>query len=206
MIRLLSARPNNVMDDKTRYAEELLSRFLKDRDFIWTFQNDIPSPFLKSSFDFGDDDFTISIIDNFGGRQPILLHEETLGKEETQIPFRPTAVLDSNVVSSLVQFATNSPILSPSRHKTIYNFLKYLIERRIDYNPFFYYMEGFWRENATDFPHYAESVSRAILTLHNMDDARFLELGEVVVDPSRLALYADEYGEKSFEDIARAHS
>lgn len=39
-----------------------------------------------------------------------------------------------------------------------------------------------------------------------MDDARFLESGEVVVDASRLAVYADEYGKKSFEDIARAHS
>lgn len=155
------------MDNKTSYAEEFLNRFLKDRDFIWVFQNDIPSPFLKSSFDFGDDDFTISIVDNFGGRQPILLHEETVGKEETQIPFRPTAVLDSNVVSSLVQFVTHAPILSPSRHNTIYNFLKFLIERRIDYNPFFYYMEGFWRENATDFPHYAESARVSSELLHS---------------------------------------
>jgi hypothetical protein len=44
------------MNNKAKDAEEFLDRFLQDRDFVWIFQKDLPSPFLRSSYDFGDNE------------------------------------------------------------------------------------------------------------------------------------------------------
>jgi hypothetical protein len=184
---------------------ELLVRNLGDDQFVWTFQNDHPSPYLRSSIEFGDEDFNINLVDNFDGLQPILLNKDTINKD-SQIPFRVTAILDSNVVSALVQFVSRNPPLTPSRHAIVNKFLHFLVEKKFDYNPMFYFMEGFWKDNPKDFPTFASQTSKAILTLHCMDTARFLESNEIVMDKRILAMYAEEYGVSSFEQIVEKHA
>ncbi|MBI3004775.1 MAG: hypothetical protein HYY49_05100 [Ignavibacteriales bacterium] len=181
---------------------QFLSRYLEDNRFIWVFQEDHPSPFLQGSIDFGDDDFTISVIDNFGGRQPILLNRDTVGAQESRIPFRPTAVLDSNIVSVFVQFVLRAPALRDSQRETVRSFLRFLVQKQLDYNPFFYFMEGFWKEHSPDFENFALRVSQTFLSLQCMDTTRFLQSDQIILDERILATYAEEFGESTFDGIA----
>jgi hypothetical protein len=189
------------MEDQARSAEQM---DWKHR--LWMFQDDIPSPILRSSFRFGDSDFDIHVIDNFGGLQPLLINQDALTQDEIQIPFRPTALLDSNVVGSLVQFVTKQPPLLPNRHLAVAELLKFFLEKKLDYNPFFYFMEGAWKEQAPDLLKFAEKVSLSVISLHTMDERTFLTTGEVVTDPSRLALYSEEFGKETLEEIAEVHA
>ena len=183
-----------------------LDRYLEDPRFIWTFQDNHPSPILSSSIAFGNQDFTITIIDSFAGRQPILLNRDTLNKDEVQIPFRPTAILDSNVVSSFVQLVFSKPPLPPNRHAIVLDFLKFLVQKKLDYNPFFYFMESYWKDPSPSFRSFAVDTARAMLTLHCMDTQRFLESDEIVMDPKSFKFFQEEYNESSFESVAEKHA
>jgi hypothetical protein len=69
---------------------------------VWIFRDDVRSRFLPNTFSCGTDNFRIQIVDPFGGRHPLLMCHEALS-EKTVIPFLPTVILDSNIVSYLCQ-------------------------------------------------------------------------------------------------------
>lgn len=134
--------------DFIRFSRE---RFLTTRDresFVWLFCPDSPSEFvcsplppsaLHSSVYFGNATFGIHIINQFAGPQPILLSFEAL-TEEIHITFRPTVIMDSNVVSYVHQYVVQSPILDIQRRKAVRGFLRFVVAKGLDYNPFFYYL------------------------------------------------------------------
>ena len=138
-----------------------------DRDSrIWIFRPDEPSLFLKSSIQFGDDRFSVYIADPYAGLQPILLNHEAFGNE-LQIPFRPTAILDSNIVTYLHGYVRSGSLLGSIQRQVIHEFLSFVIRKRLDYNPFFYYLEGTAKDKLNSMLNYAQEVSHSILTLHN---------------------------------------
>ena len=147
-----------------------------DRDSrVWIFRPDEPSLFLRSSIQLGDGKFSIFIADPFAGLQPILLSYKTLTTNEPiQIPFRPTAILDSNVVTYLHQYVTSGSLLDLKQRKVVHEFLRFVVQKKLDYNPFFYYIE----------------------TTH------FLSTGELIADPAIMAMYAEEYGAETIDEIA----
>jgi len=178
-----------------------------DRDSrVWVFMDDVPSKFLPRPFSCGDDNFRIRIIDLFGGRHPLLVSYEALTKEEIQIPFRPTAILDSNVVSYLHQYVTGHPGLSGQRRRTVRELLRFFVGNRLDYNPFFYYMESASGGKHSSVLSHAESLSESILRLHTMDEAHFLTSGKIRTDPRILDNYRREYGVDDFRELAAAYA
>lgn len=159
-----------------------------------------PTTLLDSSAHFGDNQFGIDIVHQFGGHQPILLNYEAF-TSEICIPFRPTAILDSNVVNYLHQYVSSKSALESHRREVIADLLRFLVAKGLDYNPFFYYLEGATKGEQQEMLGYAREVSESILRLHTMDKEQFLATGNIVIDPELLALYATEYEATTIEEI-----
>src|SRR5580704_4414098 len=145
----------SILHDK---AVEYLERSGDRQSKFWVFKSSVPSQFLRRPFSCGPDDLRIQITDLFGGRQPILLTYEALTRE-IQIPFRPTVVMDSNIVSYLHQYVGGSSSLSSEKRRAVLKFLKFVVSRKFDYNPFFYYMEAAWRSAPSSVVKYATEIS-----------------------------------------------
>jgi hypothetical protein len=123
---------------------------------------------------------------------------------DVQLGFRP--ILDSNLVSNLHQYVTKGPALDMHGRKAVKEFLGFVIARRLDYNPFFYFIDGAAKNDATLLSKYATQFSASMLKLHTMDEQRFLTTGDIVTDPVRVERYASEYGSPTIEDIAPLHA
>lgn len=172
---------------------------------VWVFRDDVPSRFLPHPFSSGTDAFQIHIIDLFGGRHPLLVNYHSL-TEELQIPFRPTVILDSNVVSYLHQYVTSQPALDKQRRQAVEELLRFVITNRLDYNPFFYYLEAASREKESSLLGHATGISESLLRLHTMDERHFLDCGQIRIDPRILDEYFEEYGVAEFAELAAAYA
>jgi hypothetical protein len=80
------------------------------------------------------------------------------------------------------------------------------IHSQLDYNPFFYYIEGASRCDHASLVPYANQFSESILRLHTMDTSYFLATGEIKVDERILELYTNEYGRGSFAELASEYA
>lgn len=121
--------------------------------------------------------------------------------QELTIPFRPTVVLDSNIVSYLNQFVTKRQALQPARRRVIERFLRFVISNGLDFNPFFYYLEGALENKQPSHTSYLSS-SESMLRLHTMDDQHFLSCGEIRIDPRLLELYRQKYDTDAIPEMA----
>jgi len=142
------------------FFSQLFSDGCDRESFVWIFDQNEPSKFLRSSQHFGDSQFEIHIIDHFAGRQPLLINSESV-RNEIKIPFRPTAILDSNVVNYLHQYVTSKIQLEANRQKTVREFLNFVVTNNLDYNPFFYYMEGAAKDENGSLLRYAQEISES---------------------------------------------
>jgi hypothetical protein len=172
---------------------------------VWIFQADVPSKFYSGPFTAGFDGFQINVVDLFRGRHPLLINYESLAGEIT-MPFRPTAILDSNVVSYLNQYVRSERSLTGRRRETVRDLIRFFIHSQLDYNPFFYYIEGASRIDRSFLLPFASSFSESILRLHTMDTAHFLATEEIKVDERILELYTSEYGRGSFAELAAEYA
>ena len=120
---------------------------------------------------------------------------------ELTIPFRPSVILDSNIVSYLNQFVIKRQALQPARRRVIERFLKFVIGNGLDFNPFFYYIEGVLENKQPSHASYLSS-SESMLRLHTMDGQYFLSCGEIRIDPRLLDLYKQEYGADAIPQMA----
>lgn len=186
-------------------AVEYLARSGDRHSRFWVFKNNVPSKFLRHPFSCGPDEFRIQITDLFGGRQPILLNYEALTRQ-IQIPFRPTIIMDSNIVSYLHQYVGGAGSLSAEKRRAVLKFLKFVVSRRFDFNPFFYYMEAAWRSAPSSVVNYATEISVSLLRLHTMQVDCFLNSGEIRADLHLLALYEEEYRVTGIAELASAYA
>jgi hypothetical protein len=168
---------------------------------IWIFRPDEPSMFLRSSLQFGDEGFSVYIADHYAGLQPILLNHKAFGNE-LQLTFRPSALLDSNIVSYLHQYVRSGSRLGSMQGNVIHQFLRFVVHKGFDYNAFFYYIEGTAKDERDYMSNYAQEVSHSILTLHTMDTSHFLSTGQIISDPKILALYAEEFNAETIDEMA----
>jgi len=135
-----------------------------------------------------------------GRRHPLLMCHKA-PSEKTLIPFLPAVILDSNIVSYLHQFVTGRLALDSGRRRTVEEFLRFIVASNLNYNPFFYYMEGVLENERLSKDSYLE-FSESILRLHAMDRQHFLSFGEIRTDPSLLDEYKQEYGVADFSEMA----
>ena len=129
----------------------------------------------------------------------------TANGAEVTVGFRPELMLDSQVVTYLQQWIDRSTRLSGTRRESITNLIRFAVERRIGYNPAFYYLESFRNADTGDVE-FARRTARAILLLHTMDDLHFLATGEVRTSEAVLELYRSDYGCATFEETVEAYS
>lgn len=172
---------------------------------VWIFRDDVPSKFFRGPFNAGSDGFQIGIIDLFRGRHPLLINYESL-KGEIHLQFRSTAILDSNVVSYLNQYVRSDPALTAPRRQAVRELLAFFIHNKLDYNPFFYYIEGSSRSERSELLHFASTFSESMLRLHTMDNSHFLATGEIKVDKKVLDLYTTDLGSGDFAELAVEHA
>jgi len=87
-----------------------------DREsLIWSLSPVRFSRFLQGSIDVGHGKERYRIIDQFGGRQPIILNHNFLVNGVNEVFFMPTLLLDSNVMSYLHDYVTGGLPLRISR-------------------------------------------------------------------------------------------
>jgi hypothetical protein len=150
----------------------------------------------RSHISFGGREFQVDLLDPFGGGQPVRIQ----GAEQPNL--RPTVLLDSNTIDAFRGYFLPANRLGPVRRETVRQILAYLVERRFDYNPFFYFIESAAKNSKGKFRKHAIDAAAAVLTLHAMDEALFLETGYVQVSPAALEPYLEATGAKSLEEAA----
>jgi|GEM_PF-4726583 len=156
--------------------------------------------YQKRDFDFGTEDFKISVIDQFSGRVPAVMSKETLlGNYPPALA--PTVILDSNVMAYLHQFVTARETQDEKQRKTVIQLLDYLLHTKFDYNPSFYYLESFSKsaESSQKIIEYTKSI----LTLHMMDELYFLQKREMRVNEVTLGKYAEKFGTNDVDEMAK---
>jgi hypothetical protein len=173
------------------------------------------SPCLSSTFDFESENFGISIIDIFDGRQPYLLNSSCCKsfekKQKHYVNYIPTVILDSQMLTYIRKYFDNS--LNKNQKQCIHQLLKFLIKKGnkinpnygFDLNPTFYFIESLAKnEDINEVYKYANDTAIAVLRLHTMDEQAFLEDGCITPDWQKVELYKERYGLDSdvIKDIA----
>ncbi|MBE0669252.1 MAG: hypothetical protein IH588_01580 [Anaerolineales bacterium] len=156
--------------------------------------------YQKRDFDFGIEDFKISVIDQFSGRVPAVMSKETLlGNYPPALA--PTVILDSNVMAYLHQFVTARESQDEKQRKAVIQLLDYLLHTKFDYNPSFYYLESFSKsaESSQKIIEYTKSI----LSLHMMDELHFLQKREICVDKGTLTKYAEKFDTYDVDEMAK---
>lgn len=171
---------------------------------IWAFPEWNERKFPNKCTDFTDDNFSISIIDQFAGQIPFLLTKETLLKQVT-VKFVPMVLLDSNVLSNLHLFITQPARLNSSQRIVIRGLLKFFALTYYDYNPAFYYMEAFGKNTEETFGKYAAEFSTTILQVQMMDKDHFINNNEVKPARDLFDEYAHRYGTKDLVTMGTRH-
>jgi hypothetical protein len=87
----------------------------------------------------------------------------------------------------------------------VQKFLKFVVENQLDYNPFFYYMEGASRSMQSSHLNYS-GFSESILRLHTMDTQHFLASRQIRTDPRLLDTYRQELGADDFAELANLYA
>lgn len=156
--------------------------------------------YQKRDFEFGTEDFKISVIDQFAGRVPAVISRETLLGNYPPV-LAPTVILDSNVMTYLHQFVTAREAQDEKQRKAVIQLLDYLLHTKFDYNPSFYYLESFSKsaESSQKIIEYTKSI----LSLHMMDELHFLQKREIRVNEATLIKYAERYGTYDIDEMAK---
>jgi hypothetical protein len=170
----------------------------------WLFEREAIFPFLLSTLEFGST-FKIYLIDHYSAKMPLFLDYYS-ARHKVQVNFIPTAVLDSQTVSLLVQYVESPNSLQEEKIKAVRSLITNFIFRGLDYNPCFYYMESVVRNKNKVISDYTFRSAKAMITLHSMDVSTFLQNGSVVIDERILQLYKDKYSCNTIEEVAYYNS
>lgn len=193
------------------HIPELMRSYFAEGDdgtVVWWMTDAVPvdpaSPFLQHSLEFGAaSSAMLSVTDPFGGREPQRIDASAAAGGEAVIPFRPTLLLDSQTVTYLHQFVSDSPRLSEAHRQMVDAFLRFALKRRLDFNPMFYFLEALRSGDDRAVVH-ATATARSMLRLHTMDVPAFLATGRIDCCPTMLEPYRDEFHLDQFDEIAAA--
>lgn len=164
---------------------------------VWEFGK--PSNFGP---DFQSGDFTISVIDLFGGMIPRLISYETI-MDYMPLPLVPTVLLDSNIMALLNDYVLHPQILSDDKTKAITKLIDYFLHTKADYNPTFYSFEAFGKNKETDISEQFTEFSKTILSLHMMDELHFLKKREIRPDKESFKKYCEKFDTENLDEMAQ---
>ena len=194
---------------KGNCAEELMllreyfRRTGDNKSSVWVLSPVRPSDFLQHHIDIGLGKERYRIIDQFGGRQPILLNYDFMINDANVIKFVLTILLDSNVMSYLHKYVTGDISFRLSRRGlATKNLLTQFVILGCDYSPIFYLLETLTKNVfEKTFPH-AREFAETILRLHTMDEAYFLKSGDIRPDKEQVAAYLEDNNVKTLSKLA----
>lgn len=189
-----------IAEIRTRYQ-----RAGDTRSTIWLFLDQHLSQIQQGHKTFGFQKHEVLLLDPFGGREPVLVNYRSVDGPNT-VAFRPTVLLDSQLVTDLRGFVNPRSKLPPHQRRPLLELVDWLAFSNWDYNPLFYTIETVAKHDANTARQYLERTSEAMLTLHTLDVDRFRLDAAVVVDPRLLAPYQDEYAKTTVREIASART
>lgn len=160
-----------------------------------------PSPALDKTYDFTAGGFGISVIDQFAGHHPFLINYDFAVKRTGAVRYIPTVVLDSHIVDYLVKYSKSPGKLSGDQYRAVRKFLEFMIERRYDYNPFFYYIESVTKNGKAKAEECAIDAAETLLRLHTMDEDLFKREDRIVTNPAWLEPYVHRFGVSTIEEM-----
>ncbi len=148
-----------------------------------------PSDFLSATMEFGEANPCL-LIDQYSGKRPAVLNRDFLERGQIQFGIYPSALLDSNLANQVHAVANGGKV-----NDGFYSLLKFLTQKKWDFSLYFYYVEHFCKARThDDFVRNAVARTRALLTLHSMDEVEFLSSGRVVPNPEAVQHYLDASG------------
>lgn len=206
MITYTQDHMDELLSDIDRYFE-----VSKDTtSFLWALTN-VPLlfPDLIGGKSFGDGKAMISIIEQFDGRKPGKLYHDYKTRRY-DVLFSPTLILDSQLVTYLSDYVLDMEAgtnkLPPVLRDNVKGFLDFVIERKYDFNPFFYYVESVAKDSKGKFEQYVKDSAIALFKLHSMNEEEFLRSGAIVIDRDHLQNYQRTFGGTTVEETALLRS
>lgn len=171
-----------------------------EQEKIWSFLSPDSVMEMPKGMDFENDKFSISIIDQFAQCRSRLMNYRAV--DDREVAFAPTIILDSNVASYITQFVAQSPNQEAAQRKTVHELLRHLVQTHYDYNPFFYYLESFVKdEHGMARPPVIEATE-AIIRLHSMNEELFLQTGEIKPDIASFEKYVEKFNTTKYSEMA----
>lgn len=169
-------------------------KLTKNREAKVWFLSDKPSPYISSTYDLNSSKQGISIIDLFNGRRPELLNYNFYDSgTPPRVKFKPTVVLDSQIITYLTQYLKSSG-RTDTQYKHLHSFLRFVVENGYDLNPFFYYLESIAKNGIVKAKKYTTTSALSVLQLHTMNEEVFLKENRIIPDRKRIEAYAARYG------------
>ena len=166
---------------------------------------DSPYPsLLDHSATFGEK-YRIHVIDPFARRRPLLVNHDFLSASAGYpLQFTVTLVLDSQMASTLHAYRLGSEAMDCDRRRAVQGLLRFASSRGFDYNPLFYLIESFYRNDRAVFIDKVAPVATSLLYLHSMDAEHFNKTEEIRLNPDALDYYFALYGQRTLEDCGAA--
>lgn len=173
-----------------------MSPFLSE--YTWEISNSpYPSQFLSGTREFGEANPCL-LIDQYSGKRPAILNKEFLERGQIQFGLYPSALLDSNLANQVHAVANGGKV-----NDGFQSLLRFLTEKRWDFSLYFYYVEHFCKARThDDFMGNAVARTRALLSLHSMDESEFLSSGRVVPNPEAVQHYLDASRATDLDEVA----
>lgn len=176
-----------------------LPKFRESHIYSFT-DSKVQSPYYTSSIKISSNRKTIGIVDQFQGKQPLILNRKfVVEKKPIELKLVQTLILDSHIVDHLHKFLIQEMPSQDSNDLAI-SFLKHVSAEKCDYSPVFYLAEN-WAKSSFD--QYLQTSARklsSILKLHSMDEEKFIVEGVVDFKKEAVEYYFDLYKSKTFEE------
>ncbi len=187
------------------WLEGVRDYFLTTPDYqtqIWYLMDGWTSEILvgNKDFRFNDAPWWITIIDSYGGRQPILLNREYFLYDSVPFIVSPTVLLDSQVVNALHTYVTSPNALNTPMREAIRSFLSF-VKGRFEFSAIFYFAEMAAKSNPKKRELYARERAAMIFALQTMDVQEFSQTGRVIPDPAAQAAHLAYNGIGSVEEF-----
>jgi hypothetical protein len=156
-----------------------------------------PSPFLSGTREFGVIN-PCFLVDQYSGKRPAIFNKDFFEIGKIQFYIYPSALLDSNLANQVYS------IVNGGKVNDGFGFLlKFLTEKRWDFNLNFYYIEHFCKaKTVDDFMDNAVARTRALLALHSMDEMEFLDSGRVVPNSKAIQYYLSASHAANLDEVA----
>lgn len=108
---------------------------------IWSCLPHKDAPFSHPDM-FGDNDFSLSIIDPFKGKQPFLLNNDAMSQNYMDIAYLPQIILDSQILQYVNWYVNDKSKLQGNNLYHVRSMLRYFVSHNYLYSPYFYYFEA----------------------------------------------------------------